>query len=260
MISFEKAQSSPPLLAAIQEQPALKAHEIKVASIFKRIISSSLVRTVALTCAGIAASIVAWPLIVPAIGALGTYIAHERKRLAYEITLAFGYIVNKLQPQKVAVYDKISEMVYLGRIPLKNDNDHNKLVAEGIGCVISVVEKFENHELGILSDPVTPEDWKSLGIEHYQIETPDFKPLKRESYKEAIAHAESAIASGKKVYIHCKAGRGRSAAVVVALHAKKYPQRFPTAESAVSHVKACRPHISLRTKKIESIKDYLQNA
>lgn len=173
------------------------------------------------------------------------------KWLLYQITLAYGYVRNKIFPNAWPAYNKITDGLYLGRLPMKNALDHFTLKNEGIDTVISVVEKFENHTTSLAGAPVSPEEWKALGIQHYQIETQDFKPLSVESFEKAIHY----IQSGKKVYVHCKAGRGRSAAVVVAYLVQA--KTCGSVEEAVAYVQSKRPHITLAKDKIESIKAFL---
>ena len=196
------------------------------------------------------------PLVIT-VAAVAAAVFACKKRFVYEVTLSFGYIMNKIVPHKWPVYNKITENLYLGRLPLKNNNDHIALKNEGIGAVVSVVEKFENHSVGIFSDPVTPDDWKALGVEHLQVETPDFYPLTVESFEKGVTFIESQLTQGKKVYVHCKAGRGRSAAMVVAVLRKMQPERFATTKECAAFVKSCRHLVSLRQDKIESIEAYL---
>lgn len=242
-------------------QNSAKTHEIKVAGIFKRTVMSPLFWATAILSAAGAASMIFLlrPLVVTVgvVSAVAASVIACKKRFVYEVTLSFGYLMNKVFPKKWPAYNKITENIYLGRLPLKNNNDHIALQKEGIGAVLSVVEVFENHSLGIFSDPVTPDDWKALGVEHMQVETPDFHPLKVESFEKGVEFIASQVKLGKKVYVHCKAGRGRSAAMVVAALRKKQPELFATTKECVAFVKGCRPLVSLRQDKIDSIEAYL---
>lgn len=238
-----------------------KAHEIKVSGVFTRIVLSPLFWATAMLTAVGATSMIFMlrPLVVTVglVAAVAAAVIACKKRFVYEVTLSFGYIMNKIAPQKWPAYNKITENLYLGRLPLKNNNDHITLQNEGIGAVLSVVEKFENHSVGIFTDPVTPDDWKALGVEHMQVETPDFHPLKVDSFEKGVAFIASQMKLGKKVYVHCKAGRGRSAAMVVAALRKNQPELFATTKECVAFVKGCRPLVSLRQDKIDSIEAYL---
>lgn len=172
------------------------------------------------------------------------------KWVLYQVTLGFGYIRNKIWPARWPAYNQITDSLYLGRLPLKNSNDHLRLKDEGIGAVLAVIESFENHSKGLFTDPVTPEDWQALNVAFMQIETADFRPLSVLHLKQAVAFIDSQIAQGKKVYVHCKAGRGRSAAVVVAYLAKN----FSSVEECIDFVHSKRPLIILKPDKIEPIR------
>ena len=177
--------------------------------------------------------------------------------LIYHITLLYGYIRNKLFPKKWPVYTKITENLYLGRLPLKNNSDHESLKKEGIGAVLSILQHFENHTKGLFSDPVTSSDLQAWGIDHLQIEAVDFQPLTMDAIEKGVEFIDAEIKRGKKVYVHCKAGRGRSAAIVVAYLAKKYPDTYRSVEEAVCFVEHLRPIITLKPDKIEGIKRWM---
>ncbi len=233
------------------------APDLKVASIFKRIFCSPLFWAVATL--GAVCLLQSWTITAAAVAGVACVVIACRKRFVYEVTLSFGYLMNKIVPHKWPAYNKITEELYLGRLPLKNSGDHITLQKEGIGAVLSMVEKFENHSTGIFSDPVRPDDWKALGVEHCQVETPDFHPVSVESFQRAVAFVDVQTKLGKKVYIHCKAGRGRSAAALVAFLRAKRPQLFASTPDCVAFVKNRRPLVSLRSDKIATIEAFLQS-
>lgn len=251
--------------------------DIKVASVFKRIACSPLFWTVIGTIGVLTASItliVAATLPIPglpiiAIGILAAaafvtllgfsaVVIAKRKAITYEISLAYSVINNKIKPKKWSTYNKINDDLFLGRLPLKNKNDHRIMIdQEKIGAVLSMVEHFENHNLGILTEPVTPKNWKKLGIDHLQIETPDFSPLSVIDIESGVNFIEEQIQKGNKVYVHCKAGRSRSAAIVVAYLIKS--GQFDNVDDAIDFLKQKRSIVSLGTAKIDSINNYLNS-
>ncbi len=180
-----------------------------------------------------------------------------RKRFIYEVTLPIGYILYKRDPKKYPSFNKITDQVYLGRIPLKNRGDIKALTQAGITAVLSMVEKFENHTPTLFSDPVTPQDWSKLHIRQLQIESRDFSPLHVSSIEKGVQFIESMVEQGKNVYVHCKAGRTRSSAIIVAYLVKNFPERFSSVEEAIEFVRSLRPIITLSHDKVVRIKDYL---
>ena len=79
----------------------------------------------------------------------------------------------------------------------------------GIKGVVSINEEFER----VVT--LTPEEWASHGVEMKRINCGDFNfvPSKTE-LKEAADFIQDKINQGGSVYVHCKAGRTRSATVV----------------------------------------------
>ena len=179
------------------------------------------------------------------------------QHLIYHITILYGYFRNKLFPKKWPAYSKITDSLYLGRLPLKNEEDHLALQKEGIGAVLSILQHFENHTKGPFTDPVTSDDLKAWGIDHLQIEAVDFEPLTFEALEQGVEFIDQEIKKGKKVYVHCKAGRGRSAAIVVAYLSKKHPDTYRSVEEAARFVAALRPIITLKPDKIEGIQRWM---
>ena len=131
----------------------------------------------------------------------------NRNWFAYEISLF-----------RATNYDLITDQLALGRIPLKNRMDHCALQTLGITAVLSVVEPYENHTAGLFSDPVTPDDWAALGIVHKQVSAKDDHPLTGDQIDEGVSFIREHLALDEKnrVYVHCKAGCSRSAAIVTA--------------------------------------------
>ncbi len=170
------------------------------------------------------------------------------KKILYLTTLTYGYIMNKLWPKKYPIYSKITDSLFLGRLPLKNTKDHIAIQKEGITAILTMTERFENTSRGLVSNPVRPDDWQALGIKHAQIEIPDFTPPTPQQLDMAVAIVYNWLKAGEKVLVHCKAGRGRSAEVVIAYLYQKHPDRYPTFEDARLFVKSKRPHITVKPK------------
>lgn len=71
----------------------------------------------------------------------------------------------------------------------------------------------ENFELKPFSP--TADEWKSLGVEFKQLATPDFVGAPSlDQIRDGMSHIERCRNEGQTVYIHCKAGRTRSATLV----------------------------------------------
>lgn len=58
-------------------------------------------------------------------------------------------------------------------------------------------------------------EWKKMGVEHCQLSTRDiFETPSHEKLVQGVTTMESFSRDGKTVYVHCKAGRTRSATLV----------------------------------------------
>jgi atypical dual specificity phosphatase len=78
------------------------------------------------------------------------------------------------------------------------------------------------------------------GIEQLHIPTVDFTPPTLEDCQRAVAFIEAQHAEGRKVYLHCKAGRARSATVALCW---LIATRGLTPEQAQAHLLRYRPHV-----------------
>jgi len=66
------------------------------------------------------------------------------------------------------------------------------------------------------------EDWKKEGFSQHQVKTQDMKPLQLEDTIDAVEFIKKEVERGRKVYVHCKAGVGRSATAVCCYFLEKY--------------------------------------
>jgi len=108
-------------------------------------------------------------------------------------------------------YDEVRSSLLLGRQP-RNNKDLERLKAEGVIGFVTLNEPWELFMgLGGLQAAV-----KNLGMEHLHIETADFQGPKQQQTVKAVEFIARHMSDGGKVYVHCNAGRGRSATVAAA--------------------------------------------
>lgn len=104
-------------------------------------------------------------------------------------------------------FEEIEPFVFLGSKPCL-PNHIMELKAHGIGAVLTLNESWEL----MLSGSVIEED---CGLAHRHLPTPDFfAPLDRD-IMEAVIFIQRHAQRGVGVYVHCNAGRGRSAVCVI---------------------------------------------
>jgi atypical dual specificity phosphatase len=125
-------------------------------------------------------------------------------------------------------WDRVDHHVLLGALPLSRDV--KTLAVEGVAAVVNTCEEYAGPE----------EAYRRNGIEQLRVPTTDFHPPSLESIERAVAFIQQHVLAGQTVYVHCKAGRARSATVVLCW---LVAHRGMTIEQAQRHLLACRPHV-----------------
>lgn len=139
-------------------------------------------------------------------------------------------------------WDWVDDHVLLGALPT---GDHvPQLKQLGIGGVINTCREY--------CGPL--DHYKEAGIEQLYLPTIDFVPPTIEFIRDGVAFIDRHVASGSKVYVHCKAGRGRSATIVMCYLISK----GMSAEEAQSLLLAKRPHVSKKLAEREVVKQFAQ--
>lgn len=167
-----------------------------------------------------------------------TLVAKNIKRILFETSLIHT------SRNKLAWWHPINENLVLGAIPLKEHSE--ALRALGITATLTLLEEFERTSKFIDHQPIG---------ETFAIEAPDFCGVAPEQIEQGVEWLRAKVGEGKKCYVHCKAGRGRSASIVVAYFLRYgIPgNRTPSLQEAIAHVKARRPQINLNSRQRATI-------
>jgi atypical dual specificity phosphatase len=128
-------------------------------------------------------------------------------------------------------WDRIDEHVIVGAYPFSADVA--SLRGEGVRAVVNTCEEY--------SGPVR--EYDQHGIEQLHIPTTDFTHPRLADIEAAVEFIQKYKLQNDAVYIHCKAGRARSATVALCWLIK---YREMTPEQAQLHLLAARPHINRR--------------
>lgn len=113
-------------------------------------------------------------------------------------------------------WHEITPDLFLGGIPLAN-HDHLKGVKKlGVKSILAVLDDIEVNIETFFSTPVREKDWTSEGISYRRLRCSDMQAMTLQELKDSVEWLHEQIAKGKLVYVHCKAGRGRSAMIVIA--------------------------------------------
>ncbi|XP_050466555.1 phosphatidylglycerophosphatase and protein-tyrosine phosphatase 1 isoform X2 [Cataglyphis hispanica] len=184
-------------------------------------------------------------------------------RVTFYPTLFYNIIMEKITMRNW--YDRIDETVILGALPFRRtakqliDNENIK----------AVVSMNENYELSLLSN--TEKEWRRHNVEFLQLSTTDiFQAPSQEKLQKGVNFINKfRTVSSKKlgnppgiingsnqpgtVYVHCKAGRTRSATMVACYLIIKNNW---TPEEAVNYMRTKRPHVLLRTVQWSALKQF----
>jgi len=135
----------------------------------------------------------------------------------------------------------------VGAFPFRRDVAG--LAAAGVQAVVNTCEEY--------GGPTT--EYQKYGIEQFHMPTIDFTHPAYDDVCRAIEFIEEKVEDKKTVYIHCKAGRGRSATVAICWLMKHFGL---TADEAQFVMLEKRPHVNAKlterpvVQRYESSLDY----
>lgn len=162
-------------------------------------------------------------------------------RVLFYPTLLWNRLLLRLVPSR-RWWDRIDENVLLGALP--TGNDARELHAEGVRAVVNTCEEYAGPQ----------SVYEELGVEQLRIPTVDFQPPVLPDVERALDFMRERVAEGKQVYVHCKAGRGRSATVVLCWLIK---EKGMTPEEGVALLRERRPHVISGLCKREVVKAFV---
>lgn len=139
-------------------------------------------------------------------------------------------------------WDFVDNSVLLGARPLRRDL---QVLAQefGVTGVVNMCEEFQGEQ----------DRYKAMGIEQLWLPTTDFHPPTVEMITRGVEFIQSKVLAGGKVYVHCKAGRARSATVVICWLVK---YRGMSLDEAQQHLLRCRPHVNATLPKRRVVQEY----
>ncbi|CAB3248712.1 unnamed protein product [Arctia plantaginis] len=179
-------------------------------------------------------------------------------RVTFYPTLLYNVVMEKVTSRRW--YDRIDDTVILGALPFQSMTKQLKEEENMKG----VVSMNETYELKIFSNDA--EKWREQGVEFLQLATTDiFETPDQDKLFEGVTFINRFLPADRKlpgvpadreqvnsgtVYVHCKAGRTRSATLVGCYLMMKHAW---SPKEAVSHMRARRPHVLLHTKQWEAL-------
>lgn len=143
-------------------------------------------------------------------------------------TLAWNYLLGRILGIR-HWWDRVDDHLIVGARPFPSDV--TALFDEGVRGVVNTCEEY--------AGPV--QQYERHGIEQLHIPTTDFTHPTLEDVEVAVEFIQRHANQGETVYVHCKAGRARSATVAICWLIK-YRQMSP--EQAQRQLLQSRPHIN----------------
>lgn len=178
-----------------------------------------------------------------------TWVPNMFARITFYPTLVYNVCMEKITTRNW--YDRIDETVILGALPFKGMTKE-LLDDENVKAVISM---NEDYELRLFAN--NKEDWERNGVEFLQLSTIDIfeSPCQEKLYK-GVQFIDNFVQRHETVYVHCKAGRTRSATLVGCYLMKRHGW---DPEEAYNYMKDIRPHILLHTKQWDALRKFYEN-
>uniref|UniRef100_A0A8C6CMA4 Phosphatidylglycerophosphatase and protein-tyrosine phosphatase 1 n=1 Tax=Moschus moschiferus TaxID=68415 RepID=A0A8C6CMA4_MOSMO len=145
-------------------------------------------------------------------------------------------------------YHRIDPTVLLGALPLRSMT--RRLVQdENVRGVITMNEEYETRFLCNSS-----KEWKKVGVEQLWLSTVDMTGVPTLAHlQKGVQFALKYQSRGQCVYVHCKAGRSRSATMVAAYLMQVHHW---TPEEAIRAITKIRSHIYIRPGQLEVLKEF----
>ncbi|KAK1128083.1 Phosphatidylglycerophosphatase and protein-tyrosine phosphatase 1 [Melipona bicolor] len=184
-------------------------------------------------------------------------------RMTFYPTLFYNVLMEKISSRNW--YDRIDETVILGALPFRSMT--KQLMDEE--NVQGVVSMNEDYELQLFSN--TKKEWEKHNVEFLQLSVTDIfhspsqeKLLLGVNFINKFGNVSNELNSSteadkthpRTIYVHCKAGRTRSATLVGCYLMMKNQW---TPKEAVTYMQQKRPHILLHTQQWNALKIFYNN-
>ncbi|NXG49830.1 PTPM1 phosphatase, partial [Psilopogon haemacephalus] len=172
-------------------------------------------------------------------------------RLLFYPTLLYTVVRAQLAGSQRPWFHRIDGTVLLGALPLRGRS--RRLVTEqNVRAVVTLNEEYETRFLCC-----SVQEWEAMGVEQLRLSTVDLTGVPTlENLHKGVEFILQHRAWGNSVYVHCKAGRSRSATMVAAYLIQLH--RWSPQE-AIEAIAKIRPHILIRHKQIQVLETFHRN-
>ncbi|CAK6449441.1 unnamed protein product [Pipistrellus nathusii] len=181
--------------------------------------------------------------------AAGTLLEAGLARVLFYPTLLYTVVRGQVPgPARRDWYNRIDRTVLLGALPLRRMT--RRLVEdENVRGVITMNEEYETRFLCN-----SAKEWRKMGVEQLRLSTIDMTGIPTlTNLQRGVQFALKYQSLGQSVYVHCKAGRSRSATMVAAYLIQVYNW---TPEEAIQAIAKIRSHIYIRPGQFDILKEF----
>lgn len=169
-------------------------------------------------------------------------------RMGFLPSLSYNVILNKLNVRDW--YNRVDDRVIIGALPWISIKDE-LIEKENVRGVVSMNENFE---LDWLKRWVAGKDhWSISNVKFLQLQTQDIFEAPAQDKLERGVDFIMSSEKGDSVYVHCKAGRTRSATLVCCYLMKRNKW---TPEQAYELLASKRPQLALHSPQWEALKQF----
>ena len=178
-------------------------------------------------------------------------------RVTFLPSLAYNCAMERVSAR--CWWDVVEPGLVLGALPFRSDwmarnlgmnmTTAELVEQEGVRGVVSMNEDYELRLFGLEAA-----GWRRLGCSFLQLETTDiFEAPSQAKLRAGVRFMQEVREQEGAVYVHCKAGRTRSATLVAAY---LMAARGLAPEQAVAAMRQARPHILLHKPQWRALRDF----
>lgn len=167
-------------------------------------------------------------------------------KIAYYPSLAFNIFMSKVSSR--TWYNRLDDTVIVGALPFKSVT-HELIKQENVKAMVTTNEDFELQYL-----TYNKQELSSLGVDQLRLVITDLTGTPTQTdIVSAVDFIMDHRKKGNSVYVHCKAGRTRSATIAMCYLVQLHKW---TPEQSLDYMKSKRPHVWLRPKQLASVQEF----
>ncbi|XP_003737638.1 phosphatidylglycerophosphatase and protein-tyrosine phosphatase 1 [Galendromus occidentalis] len=170
-------------------------------------------------------------------------------RLTFYPSLVYNIVMERFTDRNW--YDRVDDTAILGALPFRSIIE-DLVEKENVRGVVSMNEDFE-----LLFWVPTKDEWSEKGADFLQLSTTDiFEAPTEDKLVRGVEFIKQKYLDGSSVYVHCKAGRTRSATLVGCYLMRRYRMK---PETCVELMRSKREHILLQAAQLEALQKHYDN-